>query len=266
VRLKWFKDLKPVTKVLVLCGAVLVALPFYISLSRYIKSALVLLLSPPLTLSEGVSSNARQFLRYQNLLAENKQLNTEIGKLTAQLVELEDVRLENQRLRTLLSLPQSKALHTETALLIGKDSSNWTKTIMVNKGTSNGIREGMAVVSAAGLVGKITEASARASKAALIIDFNSKIPAKVLRSREEGVVFGTLQAGRGICKMKYIQGDVTPGDKIISSGLGGIYPRGLLIGEVIAVEEEENKLYRIAEIEPAVNLSTLEEVMVVIKE
>jgi rod shape-determining protein MreC len=65
--------------------------------------------------------------------------------------------------------------------------------------------------------------------------------------------------------MKYIQGDVNPGDKIISSGLGGIYPRGLLIGEVLAVEEEENKLYKIAEIEPAVNLSVLEEVMVVIK-
>jgi cell shape-determining protein MreC len=136
VRLKWFKDLKPVNKVFVLCGAVLIAIPFYISLSRYIKSTLVLLLSPPLTLSEGVSSNASQFLRYQNLLDENKHLNTEIEKLTAQLIELEDIQLENQRLRTLLSLPQRKALQTETALLIGKDSSNWTKIIMLNKGTS----------------------------------------------------------------------------------------------------------------------------------
>ena len=88
------------------------------------------------------------------------------------------------------------------------------------------------------------------------------MPAKILRTREQGIVFGTFAKGRNICKMKYIQ-DVQMGDKIISSGLGEIYPKGLLIGEVVAVEEEKNSLYKIAEIQPAVKFASLEEVMVI---
>ncbi len=263
MRLAWFKNLKPAIQVLVLSGLLSILLIFYIPLSKYIKSPIASLFSVPLKFCEDVSSNARQFLSFQDLVEENRGLKVKVDKLTAQLVQLQEASQENQRLRGLLSLPQRRSLRTVAALLIGKDSSNWTKIAMINRGTLSGVRCGMPVVSGANLVGKVIEAHPFISKVALIVDFNTKIPAKVLRTREEGIVFGTFEGGRNICKMKYIQ-DVKIGDKIISSGLGRIYPKGLLIGKVMAVEEEKNRLYKVAEIQPAVNLVNLEEIMVII--
>jgi len=263
VRLAWFRNLKPAIQLLVLSGLIFVLLAFYIPLSKYVKPAIISLLLPPLKLCEGVSSNARQFLKFQDLAEENKRLETKVDKLTGRLLQWQEAHLENQRLRSLLSLPQRKGLRTKAALLIGKDSSNWTMTVLINQGTKSGIREGMPVVLGANLAGKVIEASPFAAKVALIVDFNSKIPAKILRTREEGIVFGARQGGRRVCKIKYIQGAIKIGDRIISSGLGKIYPKGLLIGEVVAVEEEESKLYRVAEIQPAVDFASLEEVTVI---
>ncbi|MCQ9208798.1 MAG: rod shape-determining protein MreC, partial [Omnitrophica bacterium] len=113
-------------------------------------------------------------------------------------------------------------------------------------------------------VGKVIEVAPRVAKISLVIDVNSKIPAKVLRTREEGVVFGVFRAGRDACKIKYIQ-EIKVGDQVISSGLGGMYPKGFLIGEVLEVNEEKAGLYKIAEIKPALKLTSLEEVMIVIK-
>ena len=262
MRLEWFRNFKAPFQVLIFSGLIFILFLFYISLSKFIKPTITSLLVPPLKLCEDISANARYFLRFQDLAEENKRLKTKINELTTQLVELQEASLENERLRGLLSLPQRKSLRSCAALLIGKDSSNWTKTVMINKGALNGIKKEMPVVLGANLLGKVTEVYPFASKAALIVDFNSKVPAKVMRSREEGIVFGTHQARRSVCKMKYIQ-DVEIGDKIISSGLGKIYPKGLLIGEVVAVQDEKNHLYKIAEINPAVNFSSIEEVMVI---
>lgn len=256
------RKFKPNIRVLILSGLISILFIFYVCLSKNIKATISSLLVPPLKLCEGMSSNARYFLKFQDLTEENKRLKARVHKLAAQLVELQEVSLENERLRNLLSLPQREALRTCAALLIGKDSSNWTEIVMINKGTVNGVKEDMPVVLGAALVGKVIEVYPFVSKVVLILDFNSKVPTKVVRSREEGIVFGTRKAGRNICKMKYIQ-DVEVGDKVISSGLGKIYPKGLLIGEVVAVEEEKNHLYKIAEINPAVNFLSLEEVMIV---
>lgn len=263
MRLGWFKNLKPTIQTLVLSGGIFLSLTLYISLSKYIKPAVASLILPPLRLCEGVSANARQFLKFQDLSGENKRLNVELDLLKVELRRLEEAHLENQRLRTLLSLPQQELYDAEAALLIGKDSSNWTQVAIINKGTSNGIKKGMPAVLGANLAGRVIEAHPFASKVALIVDCNSKIPAKILRSREEGIVFGTVEGGRAICKMKYLQDTVEIGDEIISSGLGEIYPKGLLIGKVSAVEEDKDKLYKVAEITPAVDFSSLEELMII---
>ena len=239
-------------------------LTFYVPLSKYIKPAIISLLLPPLKLCQGISSNATDFLKFQNLLEEKKKLSVKINELTAQTVQLQEVLSENRRLRSLLSLPQRKTQQTCAALLVGKDSSNWTKTVLLNKGKLSGIKKDMPVVLGAGLVGKVTEVGPSLSKVTLILDFNSKIPAKILRTREEGIVFGsTDRAGRSVCKIKYIQGEIKIGDRVISSGLGGTYPKGILIGKVVVVEEEKDLLYKVAEVHPVVEFSTLEEVMVI---
>ena len=263
MRLKWFKDLKtPIVQIFVLSGLIIVGIAFYIPLSKYIRPTVISLLSPPLKLCQGISSNARQFARFEDLLEKNKRLKSRIDKLTAQLGQIQEAWRENQRLRGLLSLPQRKSFQIQTALLIGKDSSNWTKTVLINKGTSSGIKKGQPCVLGASLVGKVIETAPNVAKVSLIVDFNCKIPVKILRTREEGIVFGTLEAGHNVCKMKYIQ-KAKIGDEVISSGLGRVYPRGLLIGKVVKVEEEKNKLYKLAEVQPAIDFSSLEEVMVI---
>lgn len=263
MRSKWFRNLNSTVQLSILSGAILLFLLLYISLSKYTKSTVTSLLLLPLKFSEGLSSNARQFLSFQDIVEENKRLKARVNNLNRQIIQLQQARLENERLRKLLSLPELASFQTQVALVIGKDSSNWTKTIIINRGTSNGLRKGMPVVLGAALVGKVIETYPLISKIALIVDFNSKVPAKVLHSREEGIVFGGLEKGDNICKMKYVQ-RIDVGDKIISSGLGGIYPKGLLIGEVVKVEEEKNRLYKIAEIRPAVDFSRLEEVVVIV--
>ncbi len=263
MRLRWFKNLQPTIQLTILAAAVLIFIVVYIPLSKYIKPAITSLLLPPLKLCQGISSNARDLVSFYDLLKENKKLKITVDKLTAQSVQWQELALENQRLRKLLSLPQSKSLTTAAALVVGKDSSNWTKTALINKGKIDGIQKDMPVVLGANLVGKVSDVAANSSKVTLLLDFNSKTPAKVLRTREEGIVFGIVQAGQSLCRIKYIQGDIQIGDQIISSGLGEIYPKGLLIGEVISVEEEQEKLYKTAEIRPVVDFSTLEELMVI---
>jgi rod shape-determining protein MreC len=262
VRLKWFRRLAVPIQLLVLSGLLLVILISYISLSKHLKPGIISLLIPPLKLTEEATSYAKQFFKFQDLAQENKRLQGQIDKMTAQLAGLEDLRLENLRLRNLLSLPERKRFQTQTALVISKDSSNWTKTIMVNKGAKDAVRIAMPVVIGDNLVGRVIETYPSASQVALISDLNSKIPAQILRTREQGIVFGTFAAGRNQCKIKYVQ-EAEIGDQVISSGLGQLCPKGLLIGEVTEVESGENNLYQVAQIKPAVDLAGLEEVMII---
>jgi rod shape-determining protein MreC len=237
----------------------------YLFLAQYIKPTISSLLFPPLKFCQDLTVHARQFLLFQDLLEENKRLKAKVDNLSAQLAQLQEAALENQRLRKLLALSSKGTFQTQVALLISKDSSNWTKTIVINKGTLQGVKKGAAVVQGASLVGKVIEAGPFVSKVALIIDFNSKIPALIQRTREEGLVFGAMEKGVGVCKIKYIQ-DANIGDKVISSGLANIYPKGLLIGKLVAIEKGKDELYKIARIQPAVNFAKLEEVMVIINQ
>lgn len=262
MRLKWFKNLNPHLQLLILSGLIFVLLIIYLPLAKYIKPATVSCLSSPLKFSEGISSNARQFFSFNNLVEENRILRSTVDKLNAQLIQMKELSLENQRLRNILSLTREKAYKTTVAYVISKDSSNWTNVVLINKGTLHGIREGMPVIWQDSLVGKVIEVGLNVSKVSLLLDFDSKIPAKIVRSREEGIVFGTKEAGRNVCKMKYLQ-EVQLNDEVISSGLGEIFPSGLLIGRVVAVEEDENRLYKVAEVRPAVDLLRLEEATVI---
>ncbi|NQT00238.1 MAG: rod shape-determining protein MreC [Candidatus Omnitrophica bacterium] len=245
-----------------LSALILIVLVSNLALSKYLKPAITSLLLPAFKFGESVTSGARQFLNFQDLFNENKRLENQVGQLTAQLAQLQDLELVNQRLRELLSLSKKKSLPTQVALLISRDSSNWTRIVMIDKGTSSGIAPGMPVVSGENLLGKVIEVAPFSSKVSLIVDFNSKVPAKISRTGEQGVAFGALQSGGSVCKMKYIhQAEI--GDKVISSGLGKIYPKGLLLGEVVNLEQAKNKLYKVAQIKPAIDFSKLEEVMVI---
>ncbi|MBN3038650.1 MAG: rod shape-determining protein MreC [Candidatus Omnitrophica bacterium] len=266
MRLKWFQNLRPSVQIFVLAALLCVFVLLYLPFSKCVGSLIVSFLSPALSVSENISSNAQDFLAFQNLNEENKRLRGKLDQLTSQLVQLQDIALENERLRGLLSIPQKASYQAQAAIVISKDSSNWTKTVMINKGSVDGICKGATCVFHGSLVGTVIDVTALVSKVALITDFNSKIPAKIVRNREEGIVFGGWWGNSGFCRMKYIQ-KAEIGDKVITSGLGGIYPKGILIGEVESIaEEQKDKLYKIATVRPALELSNLEEIMVITQE
>ncbi len=202
---------------------------------------------------------------FDSLINERDVLKKKAAELSKELTELKEASIENERLRGLLSFKKAGSYKLIPAQVIGRDSTNWYRTIIINKGTNQGVGKDMPVVLPEGLVGKVIQADKDLSQVMLMIDPNLKVSSLVQLSREAGIVEG---CGRtGLSKMKYLspQTIAQPGDIVISSGLGGIYPKGIIIGRIKKIERDSGGLYSYAWIEPAVNFSKLEEVLCLVK-
>jgi rod shape-determining protein MreC len=213
---------------------------------------------------DGVGSIWRGYFYLVGLEKENQALKKELQELRLQMNRYREADLANQRLRALLNFKKSIATPLLPAQLVAFDPSGWFQTILIDKGRNDGVVRDMAVVSAEGLVGRVIGVSNHHAKVLLIIDGNSAVDAYIQRSRARGVLVGL---GRELCLLKYVQRneDVQVGDKVISSGMGGVFPKGLLVGTVQEVVRGSSGLFQRVEVEPAVNFSRLEEVMVVIQ-
>jgi len=187
-------------------------------------------------------------------------LKTKIKILEARLAQMKEFSLENERLRALLSFRKQISYQTIPAQVIGRDPSSWTNLIYLDKGKKSGVEQGMGVTTDQGLVGKIIESSDSIAKAMLLNDPDSRIAAVVQRSRQEGLLCGTLSHK---CRMIYISmdADVRIGDIVVTSGSGETFSTGLLIGKIVDLFEERGGLYRSAIIKPAADLERLEEVL-----
>jgi rod shape-determining protein MreC len=198
------------------------------------------------------------------LQSENDAQRKVIVELRNQIMLLQEAQIENETLRRQLNfksaVPNFRLLSAE---VIGHDPSNLLQYLIIDRGTSDGIQRGMPVITAEGLVGRISEASAESAKVMLITDPSSSVSALIQRSRATGVVQG--YPGQALV-MRYIpQGDtVTLGDVVLTSGLGGNFPKRLVIGQVASVSRKDVEMFQEAEIIPAVNLRDLEMVMVVL--
>jgi rod shape-determining protein MreC len=189
--------------------------------------------------------------------------------------ELEGLRLENSRYREILggydrmqSLLQFKEEIDEPAVaaqVIGRDPTGWFKSIIIDKGENAGVNLDMPVVNALGVVGRIVSVSPRYSKVLLVIDQNSAVDCVIQRSRDRGMVKGLSSE---VCKLDYMvkSSDVVGGDTVVTSGLGGVFPKGLKVGQVLEVDELPGELFKNIRIKPAVDFSKLEEVLVILKE
>jgi rod shape-determining protein MreC len=213
---------------------------------------------------DGVGSIWRGYFYLVGLEKENQALKKELQELRLQMNRYREADLANQRLRALLNFKKSIATPLLPAQLVAFDPSGWFQTILIDKGRNDGVVQDMAVVSAEGLVGRVIGVSNHHAKVLLILDGNSAVDAYIQRSRARGVLVGL---GRELCLLKYVQRneDVQVGDKVISSGMGGVFPKGLLVGTVQEVVRGSSGLFQRVEVEPAVNFSRLEEVMVVIQ-
>jgi rod shape-determining protein MreC len=161
-------------------------------------------------------------------------------------------------------LQESFQPQTIAARVIGRERSSIFKTILLDKGSSNGLKVGLPVVAVGGVVGRIIDVSWNVSKVLLFIDYNSNIDALVQNARAQGILQGSGSKG---CVLKYVQRleNVNVGDAVVSSGLAGVFPKGLLLGTVISVDKEETSLFQKISVAPSVDVSKLEEVLVIVK-
>lgn len=193
---------------------------------------------------------------------ENEALRTRILELEQEAVRLAEVEQTNHRLRDMLGFRRTLHGHTQIAQVTGKDPLPWFHTFTIDKGAADGVRKGMAVLSPHGVVGVVETSSAHAARVLLLTDHNSGIDAVVQRSRARGIVEGAVGEG---CVMKYLrQGeDVAVGDRVVTSGLDGVFPKGVVIGSVTRLSGPSRGLMQVAEIEPAVPFDRIEEVLIV---
>ncbi|RMD84815.1 MAG: rod shape-determining protein MreC, partial [Candidatus Dadabacteria bacterium] len=201
-----------------------------------------------------------KYVNLVNVKRENQLLKKRINALEAQNSRLLEFKHENERLRAIVGMKESFSLKGVVANVIGYDPSKWVRSVTVDKGTLSGIQRGMPVVDGKGVVGHVTAVSRNSSRVLLVIDHASAIDAIVQRNRARGVVEGV---GRGKAKMSYVLSseDIKIGDRIITSGAGGMYPKGLLIGVVVDVARDSRRLFQKIIVAPAVNFSKLENVM-----
>ena len=191
-------------------------------------------------------------------------MKEEVDVLRSRLVGLEEVIRENTRLDDLLKFKRELVYSSAVANVIGRNPSYWNSTMIIDRGVDDGIRQGMPVVNAAGVIGKIAEVGSDTSKVILLTDPQFSIAALVQGPRESGLVSGTL---KGVCRMRYIRTNakVDIGDKVITSKLSLSFPEGLLIGEIIAVNNGSKNPAIEYVVEPAVAFSQIEEVLVILK-
>lgn len=204
----------------------------------------------------------KRYIFLVGLEKENRMLRLKIAHLTKEVNDAKELRLEALRLRDLMALQEKHRFDTVTARVIDRENAYVFKTILINKGTSDGLSVGLPVISAEGVVGRIIEASWNVARVLLITDYNSNIAAVVQGSRVQGALQGGGSVG---CTLKYVERseEIKVGERLLTSGLGGDFPKGLILGTVLSVDRRGSGLFQNVEVLPAVHFSRLEEVMAV---
>jgi rod shape-determining protein MreC len=213
------------------------------------------------TLFGGTANFFRNYVDLVGLRQENLQLKKELEKAESQRAGLMELRVENRHLTDLLELKDALGMNAVAADVIGGDATGLSRTLILSEGTADHLRRAMAVISTAGVVGKLVAVSPDASRVLLINDHNSAVDTFDQRSRARGIIAGVVDDG---LVMKYVDRteDVKAGDVVITSGMDGIFPRGLLVGEVVKVSQEGPGLFLNVQVKPAVDFRKLEQVLV----
>ncbi|MBN2384112.1 rod shape-determining protein MreC [bacterium] len=197
---------------------------------------------------------------YERITKENIALKTKINELT-------EAQKQVVRLEEILNLQQNLPYQTIAAKVIGKSPITPQGTLIIDKGSNHGIRKYQGVINSAGVVGRIIETLNYSAKVQVITDQNCSIAALDQKSRDNGLVRGYSYINP-LLKMDFVyqRAQIATGDLIITSGLDQVFPKGLLIGTVKNIDIEKGDLfYKTIEIEPAVDLSRIEEVLVVVQ-
>ena len=194
--------------------------------------------------------------------SENERLRKRVQTLEVEWQRLLEAEATNRRLQQLLDFRSELPGGAITATIIASSATSWFQSCVLNKGSADGVRKGMAVVTPLGVVGKVVTVTGRTAKVLLLTDPNSGIDVLVQRTRSRGIVSGSLESGTVLKYMKRSE-DVQEGDRLVTSGLDTVFPKGLLVGTVIKVRKQNRGLFQSVEVWPAVHAERVEEVLVV---
>ena len=201
------------------------------------------------------------------LVQENERLSREVVRLQARQREGKVLLLENEDLRRQLGFARRSASALVAGEVIARSRDGWWTTLRINRGAADGLQPEQAVVSMEGLVGKTVSVSERTADVLLLSDPTCSVSAQILRTGSFGLVSGRGPSWEGqvVCRMEFINKNVQilPGDEVVTSGLGGIFPKGLLIGYVDRVTTDRSGLYQYADIISQADLGTLQYVFAV---
>jgi len=222
------------------------------------------------TFSRKISHGFTSVRGIGDLVDQNQLMSAELVHLRNEVRDLQLLETENCELRKQLQFIERSPRKLISCEVIARDISGWWQTIRLSKGASEGVAPDMAVVTLDGLIGKIISGSSRTADVLLISDPSCKVSAQIVRTGSFGVLRGTGGSGsrRPVCAMEFINKNLTiqEGDEVVTSGLGGVFPKGLLIGYVERIYPDDTGLFQRADVLPKADLDVLDYVFVVAEE
>ena len=235
--------------------------------TSFLRRAIMDIYAPPLRATSffftGIKRFWNNYVFLHNQQRENRELQKALELLKEETVQMQELLLENERLRKLLALKERSSARLISAEIIARDAIGGLKTIMINKGANDLIEKDQAVVTHRGVVGRCIDVAHSSSRVLLITDINSSVDALVQRTRSRGIVEGR---GTSLCELNYVANteDVKVGDLVMTAGLCGIFPKGLPIGTVSRIKQDNSGLFQDIELKPRVDLNKLEEVSILL--
>jgi rod shape-determining protein MreC len=213
-------------------------------------------------LSQSIETFWSHYIALRQIGDENLSLHRQIARLQEDNNRLREKAVAADRLQVLLDLKEELPYTTIAARVIGRDPTNWYRSIVINKGQDDGVGVDMGVMTPQEAIGRVIKVQRDVAVVLLIIDRNNAVTGLIQRTRDEGIVEGTE---KGLAWIKYLPllSDVKVGDAVVTSGLAGGFPRGLPIGRITKIERREAELFLSAEIQPDTDFGKLEEVLVI---
>jgi rod shape-determining protein MreC len=203
---------------------------------------------------------------WKNVRAENRRLRDEAQQLRVEALQVTETIEENRRLRRLLALKKAMPLETLSGEIIAREWGGWVRSLTVNRGRSDHVSRLTAVIAPDGLIGRVVDVRPGASVVQVLIDPASTVGAHAVRARTAGIVEGEP---RGTMRFKYMARDgsgLQVGDLVVTSGSGGLFPRGIPIGRVRAIDDRGSALFHYAQLAPAVDFARIDEVLLIVGE
>lgn len=237
----------------------------------FLSQAFSVVSQPFLDLSTSISGSVNNFLdrfvRTEEVFLENEVLQERVRQLEEELVDYENIKRENDQFREFLELKQNNPDYTfEPATVIGRDATNRFASFTIDKGSLAGVEVSDTVINSDGLVGIVWEVGLTYSHVRTILDISVEVGVYNIYTRDSGIVSGDISlSGESLCKLSYLpkNSGIAAGDRVVTSGIGGVFPKDLRVGTVKSVELDANGLSLSAVIEPFADINNVTEVLII---